>query len=158
MAHVASLGLYTHRETDTPELMAQLDIRRQLDYHERFLREVAYRSARPEIDNDMAKVRESLTFISANGSAAQAKTSRAIAKIFRSTEDDEARTLCLAGLYKINNGSAKNELLAIYRSDDMDGRWRQISAQYLKLAIEEKQHIWARDAKTLAFIGVGSTN
>ena len=53
VAHALSLGLYTHREKDTPEMVAKMDMRRQLDYHERFLRETAFASADPEIDSNV---------------------------------------------------------------------------------------------------------
>lgn len=152
VAQFFSFGLYTHREKDSPELLAQLDVRRQLDYHERFLREVAFTSANPEIDSKPDKIKRSLTFISHNGSAAQEKTSRALAKIFAISNDDDIQTLCLTGLYRINNLSAKKELLSIYKNLTMPDRWRNVSAHYLKLALQEGQRISVRDARTIADI------
>lgn len=151
-AHFFSFGLYTHREKETPELLAQMDVRRQLDYHERFLSEVAFASANPEIDNDPAELKRSLAYVSQNGSSARKKTTRALAKIFAITDDEDMKTLSLTGLYRINNSSAKNELLSIYKNEKQPDRWRDVCAHYLKLALQEGQRISARDAQTIAGI------
>jgi len=153
IAHAFSFGLITHREKETPKLLAQLDIRRQLDYHERYLREVAYASANPEVDSDVVKLRRSLSFIAENGAAAEDKTSRALAKIFAITTDIDMRSLCLSALYKVNNSSAKNELLAIYKNSTPGERWHDLCARYLKLALVEGQRISYRDAQVIAGIG-----
>ncbi len=153
LGHLFSLGIYTHREDDTPELRAEMDMRRRLDYHERFLRETARLSAKPEIDSDMKALRDSLSFISQNGKEAQSKTAKAIAKLFSITEDEEARNLCLVSLYRINNSTAKKELLSIYNNHKLEVRWRDLSANYLKLAVKEDQRIAPNDAKTIVKIG-----
>lgn len=152
MAHVFSFGLYTHREKDTPELRAGLDIRRQLDFHEVFLRQVARTSAKPEIDSDIQAVNRSLTFISEHGAAAKGKTSEALAKIFSRTDDDDTRSLCLTGLYRINNSNAKRELLTLYKDQNLNERWRDRCAYYLRLALQEGQRIYAIDAEKIAGI------
>lgn len=149
LGHFLSLGLYTHREKETPELRAAMDLRRQLDYHERYLLEVARVSSKPEVDSDMNSIRRSLRFVSQNGYAARAKTSRAIAKIFSMTEDEQTRDLALSSLYRINNSTAKKELLAVYENQNLDARWRNLSAQYLRQAVKEEQRISANDAKTV---------
>lgn len=152
LAHVMSLGTYTHREKATSEMVAQMDKRRQLDHHERRLREIAASSARPEVDGSTAALKDSLSFISENGAAAGGKTSRALATIFAMTADDDVRTLCLTGLYRINNASAKQELLAIYRDVRLADGWRSLCARYLKLALVEGQRIRSRDADVIAGI------
>jgi hypothetical protein len=152
MAHVFSLGLYTHREDSTPELLAQMDTRRQLDHHERIVSEIAFASAKPEIDADPVVLRQSLQFIADNGAAARNKTTRSLAKIFAMTGEDEVRTLCIAGLYRINNLSAKKELLAIYNRPNISERWHELSANYLKLALEEGQRISPADAEKITAI------
>ncbi|MFZ1701522.1 MAG: hypothetical protein WBO10_04285 [Pyrinomonadaceae bacterium] len=150
LGHFITFGRYTHREKPTLELTAQMDIRRQLDYHERFLREVAFRSSDPSIDTDMAALESSLVFVSQHGSEAGSKTTRALAKIFDISRDREMRELALAGLYRINNSSAKKQLLAIYKDEERDNRWRNICANYLKLALKEGQRISKRDARDIA--------
>ncbi|MGE3467300.1 MAG: hypothetical protein AB7J13_10240, partial [Pyrinomonadaceae bacterium] len=150
LGHFVTFGLYTHREKSTPELVAQMDLRRQLDHHERFVREVAYRSSDPEVDSDVGALRNALEFIAENGSAAGSKTSKALGKIFDIARDSNLRGLALAGLYKIDNSSAKKELLAIYKDDKREDRWRNLCANYLKLALKEGQRISRQDARDIA--------
>jgi hypothetical protein len=152
VGHLLTLGMWTHREDDTPDMLAQMDVRRQLDYHERVVREIALRTAGPEIDTDVAKLKHSLVFLSASGDAAANKTARALGQIFAASSDEDLRSLCLAGLYKINSMTAKRELVAIYQNNKVPDHWRDTSAQYLKLAIEKGQRISKQDAKTVATI------
>jgi hypothetical protein len=151
--HAVTFGLYTHRESGTPELLAQVDTRRQLEFHERRLAEIARDSVKPEVDSNVAALRESLAFISANGSAAKDKTVRLLARVYAITDDPELRDLCVAGLYKIDNSSAKNQLLAIYHDPKTDPRVRDLSARYLKLAVSEGQRVSSRSAADIANIG-----
>ncbi|HEX3102370.1 MAG TPA: hypothetical protein VHQ01_11285, partial [Pyrinomonadaceae bacterium] len=152
IAHAISLGLYTHREESTPELLTQLDIHRQLEFQERVLQEIAYKSARPEVDSDVVALRHALQFISQNGAGAKEKTTRSLAKIFTATNDESLRTLCLSGLYRIDNSSAKKELLAIYGNTSIADHWRNLCAQYLRRALVEGQRISSSDAVTIAGI------
>jgi hypothetical protein len=149
LANVLSFGLYTHREKATPELQAQLDIKRQLAFHERFLRQVAKSTPQVEVVWKIEDVRRSLRFIVENGAAASGKIAAAAARIFSHTEDVETRTLCLNGLYRINNETAKTELLRIYRDQKLEARWRTQSAEYLRLAVKEEQRIAPADAKAI---------
>jgi hypothetical protein len=153
IAHVITFGQYTHREKATPELVAAMDTNRQLHFHERFLREVAFKSARPEVDSDVTAVKNSLLFVSQHGEGAEEKTTRALAKIFSITDDEEMRSLCVTSLYRINNSSAKKQLLAIYDNSKLPARWRDMSAHYLKQALSEGQQMTVRDAETVAGIG-----
>ena len=152
LGHFFSFGRYTHREKPTPELFAQMDVRRQLNHHERYLREVAYNSARPEIDSDVDAVKRSLRFVSQNGAGAKEKTTRSIMKIFSVTQDEEMRDLSLAGLYRIDSSAAKKQLLAVYSNNAFNEKWRSLSARYLKLALEEGQQISKSDARTISVI------
>jgi hypothetical protein len=152
LGHVLSFGLYKHREKAAPEMLAKMDMRRQLDHHERVLMETAYNSSDPDIDSDSDAVRRALQFVSQNGSAAKTKTSRALARLFRIAPDDEMRSMALAGLYRINNSSAKKELLAIYNDPKFDANWRDTSAKYLRKALGEGQRISKRDAAAISTI------
>ena len=149
LANVLSFGLYTHREKATPELRAQLDVNRQLAYHERYLRQVAKSSPQIEIVWNIEDVRRSLRFIAENGATADRKVASAAARIFTRTQDEETRNLCLNGLYRINNETAKKELLRIYRDQKLEARWRTQSAEYLRLALKEEQRIAPADAKAI---------
>jgi hypothetical protein len=148
-----TFGLYTHREKATPDLLAQIDTRRQLEFHERRLAEIARNSVRPEIDSNVSNLRESLAFISTNGSAAKDKTVRSLARVYAITGDIDLRNMCIAGLYRINNSSAKNQLLAIYSDPKTDPHVRDLSARYLKQAVAEGQRISSRSAAAIAAIG-----
>ncbi len=152
LAHTFSLGFYTHREDSSPELVAQLNVQRQLDYHERILQEIAYRSAKPEVDSDVDALKRSLQYISQNGSHARTKTAVSVAKVFAITGDEGTRTFCLAGLYRIDNAAAKKELLAIYNNANVADQWRNLCAQYLKRALIEGQRMSPGDAITVAGI------
>lgn len=149
LGRTLSLGIYSHREKYTPELRSEMDLRRRLDYHERFLRETARTSAKPEVDSDLEAVRDSLKFLAVFGTGAQPKTAEAVAKLFSITADEEIRAMCLESLYRIDNSTAKKQLLAIYYNQTNDNRWRTLSAQYLKRAVAEEQRIQTIDAKTI---------
>ena len=157
-ANVLTLGFYTHREKDTPELRTQLDKRRQLAYHERFLREVAANSAGPEVDSDMEQLRESLQFIAENGDDAEVKTTKALARIYAISSTEDLRLLCLTGLYKIDNSAAKQQLLAIYKSSKPSEKTRDVSAKYLKRAYEEGKRISTKDLSSISAISELTAN
>lgn len=150
LGNFLSFGIYTHREKPTPELMNKLDIRRQLSYHERILREVAMYSANPKIDNDVEMIRASLQFMAENGTTAGDKTAAAIYSIFTITEDEEIRDLCLKSLYKINRASAKKELLSLYQNPQTDFHWQPQILNYLKDALKTNQKFYPIDAEAIA--------
>jgi hypothetical protein len=149
LANILSLGLYKHREKATPEMLARLETSRRVAYHERFLREVAKSSPLVEVVWNIEEVRRSLRFISEHGAGASGKAATAAARIFAQTEDDETRVLSLNCLYRINNETAKNELLRIYRHPQLEARWREMTADYLRKAVREEQRIAPSDAKII---------
>ncbi|HKQ53625.1 MAG TPA: hypothetical protein VJT74_14715 [Pyrinomonadaceae bacterium] len=149
LANVLSFGLYTHREKATPEMQARLDIERRLSFHERFLRRVAKSSPQVEVAWNIEDVRRSLRFVAEHGDLAGGRAASAAARIFSQTQDEETRSLCLNGLYRINNETAKKALLVIYRDQKLEARWRTQSAEYLRLAIKEEQRIAPADAKAI---------
>lgn len=150
VARFLSLGLYTHREKATPEMIAKLDIRRQLNYHERVVNEIAFKSVNPEIDSDVSALRRSLQFLAEHGSSASEKTAHSLSKIFAITKDEDMQSMCIAGLYRIDDSAAKNYLLAIYKNSNIAERWRDLVASYLKKALIEGQKISASDAAAIA--------
>lgn len=152
-ASVMSLGLYRHRETATPEEQrAALDSARQLAHHQRFLREVSKSSPLVEVAYNVEDVRRSLRFVSEQGARADAATARAAARIFEQTADGETRKLCLNSLYRINNETAKKELLRIYQLPDLDASTRLLTADFLRRAVQEEQRIAPADAKAIASV------
>lgn len=139
LGNLFSFGLYTHREEATPELQSRLEMERRLAYHGRFLREVAKSTPQVEVVWDMEQVRHSLSFIAEHASAEDAGLAKAASLIFAHTSDAEARDLCLKSLYRINNETARNELLRINRDRTVEARWRNITAEYLKAMNKEQR-------------------
>ena len=133
LAKVVSFGIYRHREKYTPELRAEMDLRRQLNFHERFLRETAQESVKPEVDSDLNKIKDSLAFIAESGQDAKGNTVKAIVRIFSITENEDLRSLCLQSLNEIDNSKSKKELRAIYENKQIDAKWRDQSAKYLNI-------------------------
>lgn len=153
VANIASFGRYTHREQAAPEKQfATLDAARKLAHHRQFLREVARSSAAVEVQWNIEEVRRSLAFIKEHGARADGKTAAAVGRIFAHTKDEETQKLCLSSLYRINNETAKNTLVRIYRDEAADARWRALSAQYLRQATRESQRISTNDARIIATI------
>ncbi|HZS06778.1 MAG TPA: hypothetical protein VFD58_18225 [Blastocatellia bacterium] len=109
-ASLVSFGLYQHRESPTPELMAKLDLHRRLQFHERFLSEAVQSGTPLEVGENIADVRRSLQFISAHGAAADDRAARLIARVLRLTNDEETRLLCRQALARMKNRTAGAEL------------------------------------------------
>ncbi|MGB8506960.1 MAG: hypothetical protein WCD76_01015 [Pyrinomonadaceae bacterium] len=152
-ANLLSLGLYTHREdASKEEQLSTLDAERRLAYHRRFLNGVAKASPLVEVVWNIEDVRRSLRFITEHGSSAGSKTAVATARVFAHTQDAETKRLCLDSLYRINNETAKNELLRIYQMPDVDPELRLLTAQYLRRAIREDQRIAPSDAKAIVSV------
>ncbi|HZH91122.1 MAG TPA: hypothetical protein VEX70_10965 [Pyrinomonadaceae bacterium] len=153
VANVATFGLYKHRERATrAEGLAPLDIARRLAHHRQYLREVASSSAAVEVQWNIEDVRRALAFVGEHGERADGKTAAAVGRIFVRTDDEETRRLCLSSLYRINNETAKNTLVRIYRDEAADARWRALSAEYLRKAARESQRISDGDARIIAAI------
>ena len=139
IAQLLTFGLYKHRLKPTPELMAKADIHRQLDFHERRIRETAYYSVRPEVDANVPELMRSLNFIAARGDVAGSRTATAISKIFASTLREDVRDACLAGLFRIKSKSSQDALAKINNNNNFEPRWREAAAEYLK-RVRENGH------------------
>jgi hypothetical protein len=154
LANTASFGLYTHREDSADaEQLATLDTERTLARHRKFLREVAKASSQIEVEWKTEDVRSALEYVAAHGERADGATAEAAARIFSRTADEQLRSLCLNCLFRINNETAKNSLVKIYRDESQDARWRTLSADYLRAAARTQQRISPADAKIIAAIG-----
>ncbi len=152
-ANIVSLGLYQHREEASPkEQRAALDTERQLAYHRRFLREVSKSGPLVEVAWQIEDVRRSLLFVAEHGARADARTARAAARIFSQTNDEEIRRLSLNCLYRINNETAKKELLRIYQLPELDAGMRLLTAEFLRKAVREEQRITRSDAKAIVSV------
>jgi len=152
LANVLSFGRYLHRESESPELLARMELARRIEYHSRFLRQVAASSPQVEVAANIDDVRRSLLFLSENGAEANGKAARAAGRIFLRTQDEETRRLCLRTLYRINDKTARSELLKIYRQEQPNSDVRPAIADYLRQTIREDKRISSTDVR--AFLNV----
>jgi hypothetical protein len=148
IANVLTFGRYVHRETATPELEQRLETSRRLAYHTQFLNEVARSSATTDVAWNMAKVTRSLQFLAQEDSAVPTSAARAAATIFRKTNDAEARRLCLEALSKINNKTARAELLKIYEGEPQSDLRADIAVR-LRNAVANDARVKPAEARTL---------
>ena len=132
LANILSFGKYTHREKDTPEVEARLDISRRLNFHTRFLRQVAQSSPQIDVVWNLADVKRSLRFIADHGSEADSRAISATAEIFARTQDNETRRTCLEGLSRIDNPKARKQLIRISLNTDLEPAWKQLITSYLQ--------------------------
>jgi hypothetical protein len=130
--NVLSFGRYVHREENTEDMEAQLDISRRLQYHTRFLEQVAKSTAEIDITCNLDDVRRSLHFIAENGSEAGGTAAAVTAKIFARTKDEEIRRACLESLSRIHSPKAKSELLRISQNQEVDKVLRDLASEYLR--------------------------
>lgn len=131
MLNVLSFGKYVHREEYSDELENRLDIARRLQYHTKFLEQIAKSSAAVEVTWNLEDIRRSLQFIADHGSEAGGKAAAVTAKIFARTKDDETRRACLESLSRIESSKAKNELMRISRNTEVDRALRDLATEYL---------------------------
>jgi len=89
----------------------------------------------------MTNVTRSLRFIVDNGSSTDKQAARVAAAIFARTSDAEARRLCLDALGRINNKTARNEMLRLYHSEKVASEWRAAIAERLRKAVAEDGRI-----------------
>jgi hypothetical protein len=132
MLNVLSFGKYVHREELTVDMEDRLDIARRIEYHTRFLQQIAKSTAEVDITWNLDDVRRSLRFIAEHGSEAGSNTAVATAKIFARTRDDETRRACLDSLSRIHNPKAKNELLRISQNTGVDKALRDLAGEYFR--------------------------
>jgi hypothetical protein len=149
VANVLSFGRYVHREQATPELNARLDMSRRIAYHTTFLKAVAKSSANTDVAWDMSKVTRSLQFLADQGNAASSGAAKAAAAIFQQTSDSEARRLCLEALSKINNRTARAQLLNIYEREGAQSDLRAEIAARLRKAVVEDARIKPAEAQSV---------
>ncbi len=130
--NVLSFGKYVHREEIKDDMEDRLDIARRLQYHTRFLQQIAKSTAEVDITWNLEDVRRSLHFIAEHGTEAGSNAAAVTAKIFARTKDDETRRACLDSLSHIHNPKAKNELLRISQNNDVDKTLRDLASEYLR--------------------------
>lgn len=130
--NVLTFGKYVHREEREGDMEHRLDIARRLQYHTRFLEQIAKSSAKVDITWNLNDVKRSLQFIADHGEHADGTAAAVTAKIFARTEDNETRRTCLDGLARIRSSKARNELLRISKNTAVDQTLRDLANEYLR--------------------------
>jgi hypothetical protein len=131
VGNIVTFGKYTHREKTEPEMEARLNVARRLNYHTRFLREVAQSGPRVDVTWNLDEVKRSLRYIAEHGPEADARSISATARIFDRTEDEETRRICLESLARINNPKARRELMKMSNNRELAQVWKDLIAAYL---------------------------
>jgi hypothetical protein len=131
VGNIVTFGKYTHREKTEPEMEARLNVARRLNYHTRFLREVAQSGPRVDVTWNLDEVKRSLRYIAEHGPEADARAISATARIFDRTEDEETRRICLESLARINNPKARRELMKMSNNRELAQVWKDLIAAYL---------------------------
>ena len=130
--NVLTFGKYVHREEREGDMEHRLDIARRLQYHTRFLEQIAKSSAEVDITWNLNDVKRSLQFIADHGEHANGTAAAVTARIFARTKDSETRKGCLDGLARIRSSKARNELLRISKNTDVDQTLRDLASEYLR--------------------------
>jgi len=149
LGNIISFGRYVHRECETPELSARLELARRTERHTNFLNQIARSSPQTEVAWDMSKVNRSLQFLADQGEEANGSAARAATLIFQRTSDAEARRLCLDALSRINNKAAKKALISLYRHESSDSEWRLAIAERLRKAVAEDNRMKPAEARAV---------
>jgi hypothetical protein len=156
LGNVVTFGHYVHREDATPELEQRLELARRVQYHTQFLDQVARSTPQVEVAWDVVTVQKSLKFLADNARAANGSTAKVAARVFQRSTDDESRKLCLDVLSRINDKTARKEMLRIFREEPTGSDWRAVVAARLRQAVNEADGIKANEANSvMAEIGGG---
>jgi hypothetical protein len=104
LTSLATLGIYKHRDTMTPELLADLNRQRRFAWHKRFLEEVVDSSPRPEIAYNIEQVQRSIdaiTQIGQEGGECREASENLVRRLLARTSDDATRQLCVNCLERL---------------------------------------------------------
>jgi hypothetical protein len=130
--NVLTFGKYVHREEHGVNMEDRLDIARRLQYHTRFLQQIAQSSAEVDITWNLEDVKRSLRFIAQHGEQANGTAAAVTARIFARTKDEETRRTCLDSLSRIRSSKARNELLRISQNANVEQTLRDLANEYLR--------------------------
>ena len=149
LGNILTFGHYVHREDATPELEQRLELARRIQFHTQFLDRAAKSSPQIEVAWDIATVQKSLKFLADNAAAANGSAAKVAARVFQRTTDDESRTLCLDVLSRINDKTARKEMLRIFREQPPQSERRAVVAARLRKAVNEAAQIKANEANSV---------
>jgi hypothetical protein len=149
LGNVLTFGRYVHREDATPELGERMEVARRVKYHTRFLQEAGKSSPQIEVVWSMTDVRTSLKFLADRAAAANGSSARAAALVFQHTNETETRLLCLDVLSRINDKTARKEMLRIFREQQPQSEWRGTVAARLRQAVTDDARVKPSEARSL---------
>jgi hypothetical protein len=133
LAEVTSLGVYKHREPDTPDLLTLLETSRRTLHHEEFLRAVMKSGFPIEIEWDVERIRESLHYVVSDGAIAPAEIASIALDIFGKTWDEKTKRACLDTIQALDAPVAQSAFLRLLRNQNLSDHSRAIAAQYLRI-------------------------
>jgi hypothetical protein len=149
LGSVFSLGRYVHRENPTPELNERMELSRRVAYHTQFLSQVAKSSPQTDVAWDINTVRQSLQFFADQGASASKGAAKAAGAIFEKTSDAETRRLSLEALSKMNNQTAREELLRLFQLQPPQSELRADIGARLRRAVASNDQIKPKEVKLL---------
>jgi hypothetical protein len=151
LGNVLTFGRYVHREEATPELDRHMEMERRIDHHVQFLRQVADSSPQIEVVWELADVRASLRFLADQETPVKSSAGRAAARVFQRTSETETRVLCLDVLSRINDKSARKEMLRIFQDKQTEPEWLIQIADRLRKAVAADPRIKQKEADAIRF-------
>ncbi len=126
LAHVVTLGLYTHREELTPELQARADLMRRMAFHRARLEMAVRHAIRVDEEHDLAELRASLEFLRAHAELAGPEVVGVLKALFLRSQNTEFRWHCLRVLTEIRSEKAQRVRLALEREVEANPALREL--------------------------------
>jgi hypothetical protein len=148
LANLLTLGKYVHREDASPDMEARIDVKRRLDYHTKYLQQVAKSKYQIDVAWNLDAIRKSLSYIAEHGDEAGSSAVLAAGKIFSRTHDEQTRRACLESLVRIASPKARNELLRISQNKDLDPTWKDTVNAYISQVNQPQSPPTVNSAKT----------
>jgi hypothetical protein len=108
LAHIGSLGLYSHGENVTESGLQALDLHRRFSFQKRFLEQVLASGPQPEVSWNAEEVGRAVNAVSELGHQGRKVRSAAvklISELMRKTGDEWIRQQCVEGLLRLNHES-----------------------------------------------------
>jgi hypothetical protein len=151
LGNVLTFGRYIHREEATPELDRRMEMERRIEHHVQFLKQVADSSPQIEVVWELADVRASLRFLADQNTPVKGSAGHAAALVFQRTSETETRVLCLDVLSRINDKSARKEMLRLFQDKKTEREWLVQIADRLRAAVAADPQIKEKEADAIRF-------
>ena len=124
--NVASLGLYTHRETGGEQLLANVDRQRKAIFNAMYLQEVVESGPKVEVTWNLEEIRRSVRAVADQGIRPDL-----VAKLFRRTGDEQMRMECLNALHKMDSKASRAAIEGLSKDPEVALKWRYAFAGLL---------------------------